>query len=164
MSFPLLRRFDQAIGSIACTLLLALLFVVTAGIVSRALGEPFIWTDEAASYLMVWVSMFGWMVATRRAAHIRIRFFNNMLPGLPRRLLETVFLGVAAGIGLLIAYQGVHLWKVNSDVPTITLGFATSWLYAPVIPAGLVTFGQAMLDLYDVWRSGPEAHLERIEP
>lgn len=144
---------DRLLAVFSCTLVIALLFVVTTGIVTRAAGRPQVWTDEAAGYLMAWLAMFGWMVATRRAAHIRIRFFNDMLPTSPRRLLETGFLLVAAGVGIIIAVQGVHLAAASSDVDAITLPVSTAWLYLPLIPAGLVTLAQALGDLLTLWRT-----------
>ena len=148
----LISTTDQLLAIISGGLVIALLGSVTTGIISRAAGRPQVWTDEAASYLMVWLAMFGWMVATRRSAHIRIRYFNDMLPGSSRRVLETGFLFVAAVIGLIIAVQGVHLVAASSDVDAITLPVSTAWLYIPLIPAGLVTLGQALADLATLWR------------
>jgi TRAP-type transport system small permease protein len=145
-----IQFIDRGVAIAACTLLVALLIAVTSGILSRAVGRPFTWTDEAASYLMVWVSMFGWMVATRRMAHIRIRFFNDMLPTTGRRVLEVAFLAIAAGLGILVAWQGAHLVAVNLDVETITLHISTAWLYAPLIPAGLVMAGQAITEIINL--------------
>ncbi len=155
---------DRVLAVISGGLVIALLGAVTTGIVSRAAGRPQVWTDEAASYLMVWLAMFGWMVATRRSAHIRIRFFNNMLPGLPRRMLETGFLLAAAGVGIIIAVQGMHLVAASSDVDAITLPVTTAWLYLPVIPAGLLTASQAFGDLLTLWRDGNVATSEGAIP
>ncbi|MGL4974374.1 MAG: TRAP transporter small permease [Bosea sp. (in: a-proteobacteria)] len=143
---------DRLVAVVSCGLVIALLGVVTTGIISRAFGTPQVWTDEAAGYLMAWLSMFGWMVATRRAAHIRIRYFNDKLPDMTRRVLETCFLLIAAGVGITIIVQGMHLVSASSDVAAITLPVSTAWLYLPLIPAGLVTFAQAISELVAVWR------------
>lgn len=143
---------DRLVAVFSCSLVIALLGVVTTGIVTRAFGTPQVWTDEAAGYLMAWLSMFGWMVATRRAAHIRIRYFNDKLPDTTRRMLETCFLLIAAGVGIIIVVQGMHLVSASSDVDAITLPVSTAWLYLPLIPAGAVTFAQAMAELVAVWR------------
>lgn len=143
---------DSILAIVSGILIIALLFSVTTGIVTRAAGRPQVWTDEAASYLMVWLAMFGWMVATRRAAHIRIRFFNDMVPRPQRRLLEVVFLLAAVAVGLIVAVQATHLAAASWDVDAITLPVTTAWLYLPLIPAGLVTAGQAFSDLIALWR------------
>lgn len=163
MSHSVLKRLDQLLLVVACSLLVLLLFTVTAGIVSRAVGRPFVWTDEAGGYLMVWVSMFGWMIATRRSAHIRIRFFNDMLPVNGRRALEVVFLLTAAGLGVLVAFQGVHLALANADVETITLRISTAWLYAPLVPAGIVMASHALADIIAL-REKPAPAAEGLLP
>jgi hypothetical protein len=39
---------------------------VTKPVITRALDDPLIWTDEMARLLLVWVAALGWMLATRR--------------------------------------------------------------------------------------------------
>lgn len=143
----LARRFDQGLGVFAALLIVALLAVVTSGIVSRGAGWPFIWTDEVASYLMVWLSMAGWMVATRRGVHIRVRVLFNALPTQARAVAEGAFLLILALLGGIVAVQGMHLAAANSDVPAITIPLATAWLYVPLVPAGFVMSAQAFVEL-----------------
>ena len=72
---------DRALHVAAAALLVVLLGHRDARASCRAaLGHPLSWTDEAAGFLMVWLACFGWMIATRRGAHIRIRFFQDKLP------------------------------------------------------------------------------------
>jgi TRAP-type transport system small permease protein len=152
MTTRLSKLLDVTIQTAAGTMLLVLLGSVTAGIVSRAVERPLIWTDEAAGYQMVWLAVFGWMIATRRGAHIRIRFFFGMMPKSGRRLLETAFQLATGLLGLAIALLAFTLVRSNLDVPAITLPLSTAWLYAPLIPAGLLTTGQALADLIAAWR------------
>jgi TRAP-type transport system small permease protein len=154
------KTFDNVLAVMACGLVVALLIAVSTGIISRAMGAPQVWTEELSTFLMVWLSTFGWMVATRRAAHIRVRFFNNMLPIPARRSLETLFLLLAVLVGVVLSYYGLSLIAANHDVSAITLPFSTAWLYVPIIPAGLVVAGQAIADIVALW-SQPE--LQPIE-
>lgn len=142
-----LKFLDRSLAIIAGAVLIALLAVVAAGIVSRALGTPFVWTDESASYLMVWLSMLGWMVATRRGVHMRVRALFDTLPIRGQVIVEAVFLLVIAMLGAIIAWQGLHLVQSNADVDAITLPVTLAWLYVPLIPAGLVMLVQALIDL-----------------
>ena len=146
-------RFDRLLQVAAGAFLVALLATVTAGIVSRALGHPFSWTDEASGFLMVWLACLGWMVATRRGVHIRIRFFQDMLPSKPWRWTEGLIqIGVAL-FGAVIAWNSIHLMRVNSDVEAMTLPISTAWMYAALLPAGLMTLVQAGIELWRQVRS-----------
>jgi len=141
-------RFDGLLYAVAGVFVVALLFAVMAGVVSRGLGEPYTWTEEISGFLMVWLVCLGWMIATRRNAHIRIRFFQDMLPGLFRRISEVIIQLSMALLGAVVAWQSIHLIQVNHDIEAISLPISTAWMYVPLLPAGIVTFGQAVTDLY----------------
>jgi TRAP-type transport system small permease protein len=143
----LLALLDHLLNAIAMLLVVVLLAVVTAGIVSRALNHPLSWTDELGGFVMVWLACFGWMLAARRHAHIRIRFFQDKLPPDARRWTESMIqIGVAA-LGAVVAFKSIYLVQVNSDVLAISLPLSTAWMYVPLFPAGLVTLAIALADL-----------------
>ncbi len=138
-----LAVFDRLLLVIAGALLIALLSTVTAGIISRAANHPFSWTEETSGFLMVWLVCFGWMLATRRSAHIRIRYFQDKLAAKYWRWTEVALQSCVALLGAVVAWNAIHLIKANSDVEAVTLPLSTAWMYVPLLPAGLVTFFQA---------------------
>jgi TRAP-type C4-dicarboxylate transport system permease small subunit len=103
----MVRIFDRGLAAVACGLLLVLLVTVLLGVVTRAAGSPLIWTDEGARFVMVWLASFGWMIAGRRRAHVRIRYFQDLLPpaSLPISMAWLYIPIVPAG--LLMAVQGL---------------------------------------------------------
>jgi TRAP-type C4-dicarboxylate transport system permease small subunit len=143
MLFVLDRGLRLAAGSFV----VLLLATVTAGVVSRALNHPLSWTDEASGYLMVWLACLGWMLATRHRAHIRIRFFQDMLRGRAWRGTEAAIqLGMAL-LGGVIAWFAVRLVHTNADIEAMAMPLSAAWLYVPLVPAGLLTLAQALADL-----------------
>jgi TRAP-type transport system small permease protein len=143
-----LAAFDRLLFVAAGVLLIALLSTVTLGIISRAANHPFSWTEESSGFLMVWLVCLGWMIATRRNAHIRIRFFQDKLSPKYWRFTEMALQLCVALLGAAVAWNAIHLIKANSDVEAVTLPLSTAWMYVPLLPAGLVTFLQA---LWEVW-------------
>ena len=143
-----LGHFDRLLHVVAGSFVVVLLCVVTAGILFRAANHPLSWTDEAAGFLMVWLACLGWMIASRNHAHIRIRFFLDLLPAKPWRWTETVLqLGVAI-MGAVVAWQSIHLIRVNSDIEATSMPISVALMYVPLLPAGLVTVGQALADMW----------------
>jgi TRAP-type transport system small permease protein len=142
------RIGDRLLNGLAGALVVMLLLTVTAGIVFRAAGHPLSWTDEAAGYLMVWLACLGWMIATRRNGHIRIRYFQDKLPAQAWRWSEVVIQSGMAVLGGIIAWYSVHLIRTNADIEAMALPVSVAWMYVPMLPAGLLTLGQA---LYDLW-------------
>ncbi len=142
---------------------MVLLATVTAGIVSRGLGHPLSWTDEGAGYLMVWLACFGWMIATRRGAHIRIRFFQDQLPDAAWRWTEAVIQLALAVFGAVIAWNSVHLMRTNADIEAMALPLSVAWMYVPLLPAGLVTLAQALAHLWQQAR-GHASRAKAVPP
>lgn len=154
--------FDRILRGAAMAFVVLLLGTVTAGILWRAAGHPLSWTDEAAGYVMVWLASFGWMIATRNHAHIRIRFFQDLMRAPLRSGTERVIQAGVALLGAVVAWKAVHLVVVNHDIEATSMPISSAWLYVPLVPAGVITAFQALADF---WR-GPQplpAASERAE-
>lgn len=148
---------DRLLLTAAAAFVVALLATVTAGIVSRALNQPFAWTDEAAGYLMAWTACLGWMVATRRGAHIRIRYFLDRLPRPLHVSTEALIQAGLVVLGAMVAVHGVDLVRRNADIEAVAMPIAAAWLYVPLLPAGALTALQALADLTALLRQRREA-------
>ncbi len=158
----LIAFVDRCVQWFTGFLVFVLLCVVTAGIVFRAFNEPLSWTDEMSGYLMVWIACLGWMIATRHGTHIRIRLVLDKLSGGAWRGTEVLLQGAVALIGGVVAWQSIHLVKVNLDIEAMSLPVSAAWLYAPLLPAGLTTLLQALADMF---KSRPvEETVEEVSP
>ena len=133
-----MRAFDRLLDVAACLLLLVLLVTVLLGVVSRAANAPLIWTDEGARFVMVWLASIGWMIATRRQAHVRIRYFQGLLPAPLHRATERAIQAALAVFGGVLAWFGVGLVMKNLELEATSLPVSMALLYVPLIPAGLV--------------------------
>jgi TRAP-type transport system small permease protein len=136
--------FDRAAAWVACALLVTLLACVALGVITRGLNNPLIWTDELSRFLMVWLAAFGWVLATRRGIHVRIRFFQDLLPRAAHGSTEVVIQLAIMVLGVLVAWQGAGLVAKNHDLEATTLPLSMSWFYAPLVLAGVVTALQAV--------------------
>lgn len=156
MLIALRAGFDRAIEWLAIGLTVALLAVVMLGVITRALGDPLIWTDEISRFLMAWVAVAGWLLATRRRAHIRIRFFHDMLPTYGWRAAEIVIQGGIVLLGILLAWHGLDVAIRNHDMEALSLPLSLAWMYVPIVVAGLVTAAQAIGEIFERLRDrGP---------
>ena len=139
---------DRSLQVFTGFLVALLLGVVTAGIIFRAFNHPLSWTDEVCGFLMVWLACLGWMIATRHGSHIRIRLLLDKLPGTAWRGSELIIQVAVALVGGVVAWKSIHLMQVNSDIEAMSLPIAVAWMYAPLLPAGLLTVGQAVADMF----------------
>ena len=138
----LIGGFDRAAAAIACALVVALLGCVALGVITRGLGNPLIWTDELSRFLMVWLAVFGWILASRKRIHVRIRYFQDLLPARAHAAVEVAFQLAMVAFGALITWYGVGLVAKNHDLEATSLPIAMAWMYVPMVLAGIVTAAQ----------------------
>jgi len=144
--------FDRAAAVVACALVVALLVCVALGVLTRALRDPFIWTDELSRFLMVWLAVFGWILATRKRIHVRIRFLQDRLPPSLHRIVEIAIQAAMTLFGALVAAYAVGLVGKNHDLEATSLPISMSWLYAPLVLGGAVTALQGLFELIEAVR------------
>ena len=157
---PVIALLDRSLQVFTGFLVAVLLCVVTAGIVFRAFNEPLSWTDEICGFLMVWLACLGWMIATRHNAHIRIRLLLDKLPGKAWRGTEVVIQVAVALVGIVVAWKSIHLVQVNSDIEAMSVPISVAWMYAPLLPAGLLTTVQALADMF----ASRPSEVEEVSP
>ena len=131
--------FDRAAAFIACALILALLGCVTLGVITRTLGEPLIWTDELSRFIMVWIAVFGWILASRKRIHVRIRFFQDLLPAGAHSGVEFCTQIALTLFGVLVTWYSVGLVAKNHDLEATSLPISMMWMYVPMVLAGIVS-------------------------
>lgn len=145
-----LRRVsDGALRAAAFLLLMALLACVVLGVVSRQLGAPIPWTDEAAQYLLVWTGFVGWILAARRRSHIRIDVFIDALPAKPRRAAEVLIQLCVVALTAAMVWYGPVLIERNLDVTWISVPLSAAILYIPVPLAGAAVLIQAFAQIVE---------------
>ena len=148
----IVAAFDRAAAVVACALVVALLICVSLGVVTRELNAPLIWTDELSRFLMVWLAVFGWILASRKRIQVRIRYFQDRLPARAGKAVEIAIQAALATLGTLIAVYSVGLVIRNHDLEATTLPLSMSWMYAPMVLAGALTAVQALAELVEALR------------
>jgi tripartite ATP-independent transporter DctM subunit len=130
MSWGGVRRtaiaLDVLIGRIAEFFGAALVLVETcilfAGVVSRyVFNSPIIWTDELATFLFLWLAMFGAVVAVRHDGHMRLTTFVSWCGPQWRTWLGTVAELVVIVFVLEIIVPINAYLKVQASTELITL-------------------------------------------
>ena len=142
----LVAALDVTASLLACALVVALLSCVALGVVTRALNDPLIWTDEMSRLLMVWLAAFGWILASRKRIHVRIRYFQDKLPAPAHRITEIGIQLAMTVFGAAIAWFGVALVIKNHDLEATTVPLSMSWMYVPIVLAGAVSALQGALE------------------
>ena len=101
------RGLELAVMVVMATLVLDVLW----GVVSRfVLGEQSRFTEELATYLLIWVSLLGASVAFSTGGHLGVDYFVGLLDKSTRPLVTVVVnLAVALFAGVVMLYGGYVL-------------------------------------------------------
>ncbi len=79
---------------------------VTADIVTRTIGHPWLWLQEVTSTLFVYAIFIGAAVATRRNDHLYLTAIAQSMHGTPRLVVEIVLRLVVLGVALCLIWYG----------------------------------------------------------
>src|SRR5215471_4838377 len=79
---------------------------VTADIVTRTIGHPWLWLQEVTSTLFIYAIFTGAAVATRRNDHLYLTAIAEALDGRARLIVEIVIRLVVLGVAISFIYFG----------------------------------------------------------
>jgi TRAP-type C4-dicarboxylate transport system permease small subunit len=79
---------------------------VTADIVTRTIGRPWLWLQEVTSTLFIYAIFIGAAVATRRNDHLYLTAISEAMHGTPRLIVEIIIRLVVLGVAFCLIYFG----------------------------------------------------------
>ena len=136
---------DMVIGRLAefigAALVLAETCILFAGVVSRyVFNSPIIWTDELATFLFLWLSMIGAVVAVRHDGHMRLTTFINWCSPKWSNWLGTVAELIVIVFVLEIIVPTRAFLKVQATTELITLHISDWYrVVALLVGVGLIS-------------------------
>ncbi|MDB5873383.1 MAG: putative Tripartite ATP-independent periplasmic transporter DctQ component [Ramlibacter sp.] len=103
------RTVDVVCGGLIAFLTLVGIGSVALGVMTRAFGISYSWTEELARYSMIWAVYLGASVATARAAHVRMEMLQPLMPQRAWKMVDRLQLVITLGFSLLVAFIGMKL-------------------------------------------------------
>jgi TRAP-type C4-dicarboxylate transport system permease small subunit len=101
---------------------------VTADIVTRTIGHPWLWLQEVTSTLFIYAIFIGAAVATRRNDHLYLTAISEAMHGTPRLIVEIIIRMIVLGVALcLIRFgylnylRGFGSFRLPSGTPIASL-------------------------------------------
>lgn len=138
MWIPLKKILDRFLETLVAASMAVLTIDVTWQVITRfILKNPSSWTEELATYLMIWVGLLGAAVALNYKDHLGIDYFVGKLPQKKRLYIETfVYLCIAAFSVLVMFGGGLRLvaitFRFGQLSPAMNLPMGYVYLAVPV--------------------------------
>jgi TRAP-type C4-dicarboxylate transport system permease small subunit len=101
-----LDRLELVLMMLCGTLCFGFSMSVTADIVTRTIGHPWLWLQEVTSTLFIYAIFVGAAVATRRNDHLYLTAISEAMHGASRLIVEIVLRLVVLGVALCLIWFG----------------------------------------------------------
>lgn len=125
----LARKLDQFIVGILVTLMAVMVVTVSWQVATRyILNSPSSYTQELATYLLIWISMLGSAYAVRLKAHLGVDVITRKLKGRSERIAHYfIYLMIITFATIVFLYGGSRLVYI-----TLTLDQLSAALRVPI--------------------------------
>jgi TRAP-type C4-dicarboxylate transport system permease small subunit len=109
---------------------------VTADIVTRTIGRPWLWLQEVTSTFFIYAIFIGAAVATRRNDHLYLTAISEAMHGTPRLIVEIIIRLVVLGVAFCLIYFGYINYIRGFGSFRLPSGTPIASLYAAIPLAG----------------------------
>jgi len=111
----MLARLEKVVRyfGVVCTGLLFVLVIVQV-ILRYAFGHTHFLTEELGRYLLIWASLAGMSIETRRRGHIRVSFLVERLPDVLFRVWQIILDVLVLILFLVLVYTGIDSTIFNN--------------------------------------------------
>ena len=134
-SFDRLELFLMIVCGVLC---FGFSLSVTADIVTRTIGHPWLWLQEATSTLFIYAIFIGAAVATRRNDHLYLTAISEAMHGTPRMIVEIIIRIVVLGVAFCLIWFGYINYLRGFGSFRLPSGTPIASLYAAIPLAGVV--------------------------
>ncbi|MFZ7199242.1 TRAP transporter large permease subunit [Avibacterium avium] len=142
------NKLEEWVGGV---LFLLIFMILLAQIIARQIFDsPFIWSEDLAKLLFIYVAMFGISMATRTQQHVYIDFLTNLMPEKVRKVINSFVQLIIFICIFLFIYLGFKVF-LDSTFEIVSLQISEKWLYAPlpfISMLVMVRFLQAQTENY----------------
>ncbi len=138
---PIRSVLDRLLDAVVILLMATLVVDILWQVFSRyALASPSSWTEELATFLLIWLGLLGAAVGLREHAHLGIDYLTTKLqPGRRRATELFAFASTAAFCAVVLTYGGLTLVlrTLALDQTSPALGVPMGYVYLALPIGGL---------------------------
>lgn len=133
----LIKLLHGAEGALLAGLLATMIGVAAFQVVGRNLFDSgLVWGDGLVRVLVLWVTLLGGMVASRRDEHIRMDVLARFLDARWQRLLRRLTSAFTVAVCALFAYHSARFVYYDYQDGITAFAAVPAWLCELIIPVG----------------------------
>jgi C4-dicarboxylate transporter DctQ subunit len=136
------RILDATEVTVLCTAISLLAIFIIVNVFARFLHKSIYFVEELSQFLIILITFVGASYATRRARHIRMGAFLDLMPD----WLEKIFIVFISSVSALVMLaMSRHAWNYMMEVKameqTTSALRAPYWIFLIIIPVGFFASG-----------------------
>lgn len=158
------KALDQVLKW-ACIILFALLvLIVVWQVVSRLLGSPSSWSEEAARYTFVWLGFFGSALVFSEKGHIAVDFLVRKLSPSSQRVTAILAqISILAFAILVLVWGGVRVSSGAWSQQLSSLPTQVGVMYTVMPITGIIVAGYAIFHLIQLARGDEDPYPDEAD-
>ncbi len=119
---------DKLTGFVCVVCFVIMTFVALLGVFFRyVMQSPFMWTEEVARYLLVWMGFVAISIALRQDKHIKIEIIAKFTP-LSVQTLIGYGVDILIAVFMIVFLKQGYLLMTNNIMTAPTLSMSMSWI------------------------------------
>ena len=136
---------EKVCGAVCVICFVAMTVVAIMGVFFRyVMQSPFMWTEEVARYLMVWLGFTAINIAMRQDRHIKVEVLPKLVPAVAAKIIGYLVDALMVFFFFVLLKQG-YLLMINNIMTASTFNLSMSWILAAVPAAAALTLIQLFL-------------------
>jgi C4-dicarboxylate transporter DctQ subunit len=108
------------------------------------------WSEEAARYIMAWISMLGAGIGIRRKGHIGVEAVVMLLPAALKKAVAALAASIASGFFLGVVVYGVNICRVVSAQESPAMEISMAIPYASLVVGGFLMLLYSLEELLNL--------------
>ena len=147
-----LEAFCQVLRVAVGILIAALIVPVAMQVIARYTGliPVYLWTEELAKFIFIWIVMLGSMIAVWEGTHFDVHVVPDAKTRLGKLIQRGFVLAMVSLFAILFAYYGIGYAKFGSIQQSVMMQVNLLVIYITVPLAGI---GWAAFALYRLWEA-----------
>jgi TRAP-type C4-dicarboxylate transport system permease small subunit len=133
-----LDRLELVLMMLCGTLCFGFSLSVTADIVTRTIGHPWLWLQEVTSTFFIYAIFLGAAVATRRNDHLYLTAIAEAMHGTSRTVVEIAIRMVVLGVAFCLIWYGYLNYLRGFGSFRLPSGTPIASLYAIIPLSGIL--------------------------
>ncbi|AFG38276.1 TRAP transporter small permease [Spirochaeta africana] len=133
----LILAIDRAEVAIITGSVAGLAILLIANVIARTFLQSLYWADEVARFLMILITFVGTSYAARKARHIRMGAFLDLMPARLEKIFIIIISIFSAGVLFLLArfsFQYMNQMRMlGQTTPALQVPY---WLFMIIVPIG----------------------------